>query len=86
LPLKKLSLNRDQSLKQNKLEDLSHNNSHIEEIIENNNNNIVKPSIIQIKKDKAKLLNKINSKPNLYPKYKNYASSNDIILKPVEKS
>lgn len=68
LPLKKLSLNRDQSLKKNKLEDISHNQSQIEEIIENTSNNINRPSNIQIKKDKVKLLHKINSKPNLYPK------------------
>ena len=68
LPLKKLSLHRDQSLKKNKLEDLSHNQSQIEEIIENTSNNVNRPSNIQIKKDKVKLLHKINSKPNLYPK------------------
>lgn len=30
-----------------------------------------KPSHVQIKKDKAKLLLKINNKQNLMPKYKN---------------
>jgi len=75
LPLKKLSLNRDQSLKKNKLEDLSHNNSKIDEIIDDiaqNINSLGKPNHVQIKKDKVKLLLKINNKQNLsLPKYKN---------------
>jgi len=74
LPLKKLSLNRDQSLKKNKLEDLSHNNSKIDEIIDDiaqNVNSLGKPNHVQIKKDKVKLLLKINNKQNLLPKYKN---------------
>lgn len=90
LPLKKLALNRDQSLKQNKIEDLSHNTSKIEEILDDMpsyNNSLAKPSHVHIKKEKAKLLLKINTnKQNALPKYKSYASTNDILLKPVEKS
>jgi hypothetical protein len=47
---------------------------------------MAKPSHVQIKKDKAKLLLKINNKQNLMPKYKNYSSTNDVTLKPVQKS
>jgi hypothetical protein len=64
LPLKKLALNRDQSLKQNKIEDLSHNTSKIEEILDDMpsyNNSLAKPSHVHIKKEKAKLLLKINT-------------------------